>query len=69
MIPTIPQTGAVKVIYSAYIVLFFAYLALPLAVVAVFAFNDSQFPSLPWCPCTLDCPLLPVTPEAETGTV
>lgn len=32
----------------AYVVLFFLYLALPLAVVAVFAFNDSQFPSLPW---------------------
>ena len=28
--------------------LFFIFLALPLAVVAVFAFNDSQFPSLPW---------------------
>ena len=34
--------------YTAYVVLFFTYLALPLTVVAVFAFNDSQFPSLPW---------------------
>ena len=48
MIPTIPQPRAVKLVYNAYIVLFFIYLALPLAVVAVFAFNDSQFPSLPW---------------------
>jgi spermidine/putrescine transport system permease protein len=29
-------------------VLFFLYLALPLTVVAVFAFNNLQFPSLPW---------------------
>ncbi len=35
-------------------VLFFVYLALPLAVVAVFAFNDSQFPSLPWQGFTWD---------------
>jgi len=48
MIPTIPQPRAVRVAYAAYIALFFVYLALPLTVVAVFAFNDSQFPSLPW---------------------
>ncbi|WP_026758513.1 ABC transporter permease [Sediminimonas qiaohouensis] len=48
MIPTIPQPRAIRAAYTAYIVLFFIYLALPLTVVAVFAFNDSQFPSLPW---------------------
>lgn len=48
MIPTIPQPRAVRVAYAAYVALFFVYLALPLTVVAVFAFNDSQFPSLPW---------------------
>lgn len=48
MIPSIPQPRVVRFAYMAYIVLFFVYLALPLAVVAVFAFNDSQFPSLPW---------------------
>ncbi|WP_424985628.1 ABC transporter permease [Microbulbifer sp. S227A] len=48
MIPSIPQPRAVRMIYNAYVALFFFYLALPLAVVAVFAFNDSQFPSLPW---------------------
>ncbi|OZB16947.1 MAG: ABC transporter permease [Rhodobacterales bacterium 34-62-10] len=48
MIPTIPQNPLVRVVYGAYVVLFFVYLALPLTVVAVFAFNDSQFPSLPW---------------------
>lgn len=39
--------------YRAYVILFFIYLALPLAVVCVFAFNDSQFPSLPWDGFTL----------------
>lgn len=48
MIPSIPQPRSVRLIYNAYVALFFVYLALPLAVVAVFAFNDSQFPSLPW---------------------
>lgn len=48
MIPTIPQPRAVRLAYNAYVILFFFYLALPLTVVAVFAFNDSQFPSLPW---------------------
>ncbi|TYB89913.1 ABC transporter permease [Oceaniovalibus sp. ACAM 378] len=48
MIPSIPQSGAVKLIYKAYVLVFFLWLALPLATVVVFAFNDSQFPSLPW---------------------
>ncbi|MFW2589537.1 ABC transporter permease [Sagittula sp. SSi028] len=48
MIPTIPQPRRFRVIYGLYIALFFIYLALPLGVVAIFAFNDSQFPSLPW---------------------
>lgn len=48
MIPTIPQNPLIRIAYGAYVALFFIYLALPLSVVAVFAFNDSQFPSLPW---------------------
>ncbi len=48
MIPSIPQSRFVRFIYTAYVVLFFVYLAVPLIVVAIFAFNDSQFPSLPW---------------------
>ena len=48
MIPTIPQNPLIRLVYGAYVALFFIYLALPLTVVAVFAFNDSQFPSLPW---------------------
>lgn len=48
MIPTIPQNRAMDIAFKVYVTLFFIYLALPLAVNAVFAFNDSQFPSLPW---------------------
>ncbi len=47
MIPSIPQSRFVTTAYTAYVVLFFIFLALPLIVVAAFAFNDSQFPSLP----------------------
>ncbi|MBV1866686.1 MAG: ABC transporter permease [Marinosulfonomonas sp.] len=48
MIPTIKQSRFARFSYNAYIALFFIYLALPLVVVSVFAFNDSLFPSLPW---------------------
>lgn len=48
MIPSIRQPRPLRIAYRAYVVLFFLYLALPLAVVSVFAFNDSLFPSLPW---------------------
>ena len=48
MIPTVPQSPTLKWTYRAYVTLFFVYLALPLTVVCVFAFNDSVFPSLPW---------------------
>lgn len=48
MTPSIPQPRIVSVAYTGYIIAFFVFLALPLIVVAVFAFNDSQFPSLPW---------------------
>lgn len=48
MIPTVPQAAFTKWCYRAYVVTFFVYLALPLTVVAVFAFNNSVFPSLPW---------------------
>ncbi len=54
MIPSIPQPKSFRVLYGTYIFVFFVYLLLPLIVVAVFAFNDSQFPSLPWGGVTLD---------------
>ncbi|MEP3199964.1 MAG: ABC transporter permease subunit [Lentilitoribacter sp.] len=53
MITGIKQSPFFTWSYRAYVALFFIYLALPLAVVCVFAFNDSQFPSLPWDGFTL----------------
>jgi spermidine/putrescine transport system permease protein len=40
--------------YRAYVVAFFVFLAAPLAAAGIFAFNDSQFPALPWQGFTLD---------------
>lgn len=54
MIPSIPQPKSFRFAYGAYVAMFFVYLVMPLAVVAVFAFNDSMFPSLPWGGWTLD---------------
>ena len=54
MIPSLPQPHAYRLTYQIYVVLFFIYLVAPLLVVAVFAFNDSLFPSLPWNGFTLD---------------
>lgn len=48
MIRTLPQSNTFKWTYRAYVTLFFVYLALPLTVVCVMAFNNSVFPSLPW---------------------
>ncbi|CAM3423777.1 ABC transporter permease [Parendozoicomonas haliclonae] len=54
MISSIPQSRAFRGTYNAYIALFFLFLIAPLLVVAVFSFNDSLFPSLPWMGGTLD---------------
>lgn len=54
MIPSIPQPKALPRLYQAYVAVFFLYLAAPLVVVGVFAFNDSLFPSMPWEGFTLD---------------
>ncbi|GAA4651611.1 hypothetical protein GCM10023116_38950 [Kistimonas scapharcae] len=54
MIASIPQSLAFRKTYAAYVSLFFLFLIAPLVVVAVFSFNDSLFPSLPWQGFTLD---------------
>jgi spermidine/putrescine transport system permease protein len=54
MIPSIPQNPLLRTAYRLYTLLFFVYLAAPLVVVSVFAFNDSLFPSLPWNGFTWD---------------
>lgn len=42
------------VLFKLYILAFFIFLAAPLLAAGMFAFNDSQFPSLPWQGFTLD---------------
>ncbi|MEM5528031.1 ABC transporter permease [Gammaproteobacteria bacterium AS21] len=54
MIPSIKQSRKFHSVYNAYIFAFFVFLAAPLVVVSVFAFNDSLFPSMPWRGFTLD---------------
>ena len=54
MIRSVPRSRWFDALYLAYLVAFFIYLALPLLVTAVFAFNDAPFPSLPWQGFTLD---------------
>lgn len=49
-----PQSPAQRWLYRGYVIAFFAYLAAPLAAAAIFAFNDSLFPTLPWRGFTLD---------------
>ncbi len=49
-----PQSPAQRWLYRGYVIAFFVYLAAPLAAAAIFAFNDSLFPSLPWRGFTLD---------------
>jgi spermidine/putrescine transport system permease protein len=43
-----------RAVYSGYMFLFFAYLAMPLLAAGLFAFNNSTFPALPWKGFTLD---------------
>ena len=54
MIPSLPRPGWLRASTVVYGVLFFAFLFLPLAVVAVFAFNDAPYPAPPWNGFTLD---------------
>ena len=54
MIPSLPRPAWLRVSTTAYVVAFLAFLFLPLAVVAVFAFNDAPYPAPPWRGFTLD---------------
>lgn len=54
MIRSVPRSNWSKRLYTAYLIAFFVYLALPLLVTAAFSFNDAPFPSLPWQGFTLD---------------
>ena len=54
MIPSLPRSALSRFASSAYVALFLVFLFVPLAVVAVFAFNDANYPAPPWRGFTLD---------------
>jgi spermidine/putrescine transport system permease protein len=53
MIPSLPRPRWMRVAPWLYAAAFFAFLFLPLAVVAVFAFNNAPYPAPPWRGFTL----------------
>jgi len=54
VIPSLPRSAASRYATAAYVAAFFAFLFVPLAVVAIFAFNDANYPAPPWRGFTLD---------------
>ncbi|MDD5030369.1 MAG: ABC transporter permease [Rhodoferax sp.] len=54
MIASLPRPLWLRAGTVLYSVLFFAFLFLPLVIVAVFAFNDAPYPAPPWRGFTLD---------------
>ncbi len=54
MIPSLPRPAWLRTGTVLYALLFFAFLFLPLLVVAAFAFNDAPYPAPPWNGFTLD---------------
>jgi len=54
MIPSLPRSAAVRFGVAGYVAAFFVFLFVPLVVVAVFAFNDANYPAPPWRGFTLD---------------
>ena len=54
MIPSLPRSGLSRSATAAYVAAFFVFLFVPLVIVAVFAFNDANYPAPPWRGFTLD---------------
>lgn len=54
MIHSLPRSPVARAAGAAYVAAFFLFLFLPLLVVAVFAFNDANYPAPPWRGFTLD---------------
>jgi len=54
MIRSLPQSKGYSLSFKLYVALYFVFLFAPLLVTCVLAFNDSQFPSLPWKGFTLE---------------
>jgi spermidine/putrescine transport system permease protein len=54
MIRTLPNSKTYKIGYSVFVVAYFVFLFAPIVIVCLLAFNNSNFPSLPWYGFTLD---------------
>jgi spermidine/putrescine transport system permease protein len=54
VIPSLPRPAWLRTATLLYVVAFLVFLFLPLAVVAVFAFNNADYPAPPWHGFTLD---------------
>jgi spermidine/putrescine transport system permease protein len=54
MIRSLPRSKAYDWSFTAFIILYFVFLFAPLVVTCVLAFNNSNFPSLPWQGFSLD---------------
>jgi spermidine/putrescine transport system permease protein len=54
MIPSLPRSTASRAATAGFVAAFLVFLFVPLAVVAVFAFNDASYPAPPWRGFTLD---------------
>ncbi|ACS81356.1 ABC transporter permease [Maridesulfovibrio salexigens] len=54
MIRSLPRSKAYNWSFNCFIILYFVFLFAPLVVTCVLAFNNSDFPSLPWKGFTLD---------------
>ena len=54
MIPSLPRSAFSRYALGVYVAKFFVFLFVPLVIVAVFAFNDANYPAPPWKGFTLD---------------
>ena len=54
MIPSLPRSAPTRYGIAGFVAAFFVFLFVPLVVVAVFAFNDADYPAPPWRGFTLD---------------
>jgi len=54
MIRTLPQQKSYVFTFRLYLILFYVFLFAPLLITCILAFNDSNFPSLPWKGFSLD---------------
>jgi len=54
MIPSLPRSTTARTATAGYVAAFFVFLFVPLVVVAVFAFNNANYPAPPWRGFTLD---------------